>query len=102
MTILEDSCCPFLMGGLLLKEKLALFGKDTFAIQKRLQEFLSGQLQQKVSAFVICRNFLEALGQCRPRSDCSCRSSLFLVQTVCLYTTLILVNNVSKNMQQKT
>ena len=51
------------MGSLLLKERLALFGKDRFAIQKRLQEFLSHQSQQKSSAFVICRNFLEALGQ---------------------------------------
>ena len=38
--------------------------------------------------------------QCRPRSDCSYKSSLFWVHTVYLYTYII--NNVSKYMHQMT
>ena len=39
-----------------------------------------------VICYVVCRYFKShCCKQCGPRSDCSCRSSLILVHTVCLY-----------------
>ena len=48
---------------------------------------LKESIPKKLYALVVCWNIWSLFDkQCRSRSDCSCRSSLTWVHTVCLYT----------------